>query len=426
MLSAVNYREEKLLEKPPFTSYDFGWLVLCIGMAIGSGIVFMPVQLGLKGLWVFLVAVILSYPAVYHLQSLLLRTLINSEGGGDYTGAVSYYLGKNWGVALGCVYFIMLLSGIVTYASTVAHDSASYLQTFGLIDRSLVNEWWYGLVVMTVLVAISSQGERLIFKVAGPMIMIKFGIVVVLALIMIPHWNFSNVVAFPEMGIFFRDVLLTLPFALSSIIFVQILSPMNVAFKSIERDWCVAAYRSIRVNRIAYVILVLAVLFFALSFSFSVSKNEAEIALKQNISALAIAAKVMPGAGIQVMSVMLNIFAIVSAFFGIYLGFHEALKGIVLNLLSRKFSLGANDTRRLAIALSVTIVAFLWGWLLGGFSTLLLIQVVGPIFGVATCLVPCYLVYKIDDLSHLRGKAACYVFAYGVLLIVSPFFKFLE
>ncbi|HGH5085697.1 TPA: transporter, partial [Salmonella enterica subsp. enterica serovar Minnesota] len=31
----------------PFTKYDFGWVLLCIGMAIGAGTVLMPVQIGL-------------------------------------------------------------------------------------------------------------------------------------------------------------------------------------------------------------------------------------------------------------------------------------------------------------------------------------------------------------------------------------------
>lgn len=33
----------------PFTMYDLGWVVLCIGAAIGSGIVFFPLQVGLGG-----------------------------------------------------------------------------------------------------------------------------------------------------------------------------------------------------------------------------------------------------------------------------------------------------------------------------------------------------------------------------------------
>lgn len=36
-------------KKIPFTKYDFGWVLLCIGMAIGAGTVLMPVQIGLSG-----------------------------------------------------------------------------------------------------------------------------------------------------------------------------------------------------------------------------------------------------------------------------------------------------------------------------------------------------------------------------------------
>ncbi len=36
-------------QKLPFTRYDFGWVLLCIGMAIGAGTVLMPVQIGFEG-----------------------------------------------------------------------------------------------------------------------------------------------------------------------------------------------------------------------------------------------------------------------------------------------------------------------------------------------------------------------------------------
>lgn len=59
------------------------------------------------------------------------------------------------------------------------------------------------------------------------------------------------------------------------------------------------------------------------------------LAYKQNITALALAAKVLPGSLIKIMTVLLNIFAILTAFLGIYLGFQDALKGIVRNIVSR-------------------------------------------------------------------------------------------
>ena len=54
-----------------FDSTDWGWVIMSIGMAIGAGIVFLPVQVGLSGLWVFLLSSAIGYPAMYLFQRLL-------------------------------------------------------------------------------------------------------------------------------------------------------------------------------------------------------------------------------------------------------------------------------------------------------------------------------------------------------------------
>lgn len=67
LLSGQDFMQHNTLskhnQKLPFTRYDFGWVLLCIGMAIGAGTVLMPVQIGLKGIWVFITAAIIAYPA---------------------------------------------------------------------------------------------------------------------------------------------------------------------------------------------------------------------------------------------------------------------------------------------------------------------------------------------------------------------------
>ena len=47
-----------------FDSTDIAWITMSIGMAIGAGIVFLPVQVGLMGLWVFLLSAVIGYPAM--------------------------------------------------------------------------------------------------------------------------------------------------------------------------------------------------------------------------------------------------------------------------------------------------------------------------------------------------------------------------
>ena len=52
--------ESEWREAIKFDSTDTGWVIMSIGMAIGAGIVFLPVQVGLMGLWVFLLSSIIG------------------------------------------------------------------------------------------------------------------------------------------------------------------------------------------------------------------------------------------------------------------------------------------------------------------------------------------------------------------------------
>lgn len=61
------------------------------------------------------------------------------------------------------------------------------------------------------------------------MVVVKVGIIIVFGFAMVPHWNFANINAFPEASVFFRDVLLTIPFCFFSAVFIQVLNPMNIA-----------------------------------------------------------------------------------------------------------------------------------------------------------------------------------------------------
>ena len=82
-----------------FDSTDWGWIIMSIGMAIGTGIVFLPVQVGLMGLWVFLLSAVIGYPAMYMFQRLFINTLATSPECKDYPSVITGYLGKKLGCA---------------------------------------------------------------------------------------------------------------------------------------------------------------------------------------------------------------------------------------------------------------------------------------------------------------------------------------
>ncbi|MEK6241515.1 MAG: hypothetical protein N1989_08825, partial [Escherichia coli] len=143
--------ESEWREAIKFDSTDTGWVSMSIGMAIGAGIVFLPVQVGLMGLWVFLLSSVIGYPAMYLFQRLFINTLAESPECKDYPSVISGYLGKNWGILLGALYFVMLVIWMFVYSTAITNDSASYLHTFGVTEGLLSDSPFYGLVLICIL-----------------------------------------------------------------------------------------------------------------------------------------------------------------------------------------------------------------------------------------------------------------------------------
>ncbi|AJI82683.1 TPA: amino acid permease [Yersinia enterocolitica] len=416
--------EREWQEAIKFDSTDFGWVIMSIGMAIGAGIVFLPVQVGLMGLWVFLLSSIIGYPAMYLFQRLFINTLAESPECKDYPSVISGYLGKNWGIVLGALYFIMLVIWMFVYSTAITNDSASYLQTFGVTEGLLSDNPFYGLVLICVLVAISSRGEKLLFKLSSFMVITKLLVVAALGISMVGMWHLYNVGMLPPVGLLIKNAIITLPFTLTSILFIQTLSPMVISYRAKEKSLEVARHKALRAMNIAFGILFCTVFFYAVSFTLAMGHDEAVKAYEQNISALAIAAKFFPGGWATVVSVILNIFAVMTAFFGVYLGFREATQGIVLNILRRIMPPENINERWVQNGIMVFAVLLAWGAIILNAPVLSFTSICSPIFGMVGCLIPAYLVYKVPALHKYKGLSLTVIIITGVLLCISPFLAF--
>ncbi|MFR8761610.1 MAG: hypothetical protein ACLVFT_02245, partial [Megasphaera lornae] len=378
-----------------FDSTDWGWVILSIGMAIGAGIVFLPVKVGLAGIWVFLLSSIIGYPAMYLFQRLFINTLVKSPRCEDYPGVIGNYLGKNWGFFLGILYFIMLIIWVFVYSTAINNDSASFLVTFGITKQSLAHNPLYGLAIICLLVALASRGEKVLFKISTFMVLTKLGVVAVLGILMVQHWNLANIGAFPDMAYLIRETIIMLPFTLTSILFLQSLSPMVISYRSHNTSIEVARYKSLRAMNIAFGILFVVVFFYAISFTLAMGHEQAVMAYDKNISALALAAKGIPGESVKIMSLILNIFAVVTAFFGVFLGFREACQGLTMNALKRVIAEDKISTRAVSFGILVFAVLMSWGAIILNAPVLSFTSICSPIFGLVGCLIPAYLVYQV-------------------------------
>lgn len=414
--------EAEWKEAVRFDSTDWGWIIMSIGMAIGAGIVFLPVQVGIVGIWVYLLAAAIGYPALYLFQRLFVNTLAVSPDCTDYPSVISHYLGKNWGIFLGAIYFVMIVISIFVYSTAITNDSASFLYSFNVTDSILSNNPFYGLGVICVLVAIAAQGEKILFKISTGLVLTKLCAILVLGLIMVNHWDVSNIPSLPTLKDALYQAFTMLPLTLTSILFIQTLSPMVISYRSHNKSIDVAWHKSLRAMNISFAVLFITIFFFAISFNLAMNQGQAIMAAEQNISALAIAAQEMDGDTVRILSLLLNIFSIMTAFFGVFLAFKESCQGIALNLLKRVYDEDRINRKAIAMGTLVFGVLVAWGAIILNIPVLRLLTWMGPIMGIIGCFIPTYLVYKLDFLARFRSPTLMFIVAAGVLLTISPFF----
>lgn len=407
-----------------FDSTDWGWIIMSIGMAIGAGIVFLPVQVGLMGLWVFLLSGIIGYPAMYMFQRLFINTLAESPECKDYPSVISGYLGKNWGMLLGGLYFIMLVIWVFVYSTAITNDSASFLQSFGITKALLSENPFYGLALICGLVALASRGENLLFKISTFMVLTKLGVVAVLGLLMVDKWDINNIGAIPATGDWLKDAVVMLPFTLTSILFIQSLSPMVISYRSREKSLAVARFKAMRAMNIAFGVLFVVVFFYAVSFTLAMGHDQAVRASEENISALAMVAQGMQGQTLKLLSLTLNIFAVMTAYFGVYLGFREACQGLTMNMLRRYMPEDRINKKLVGYGIMIFTILLSWGAIVLNAPVLSFTSICSPIFGLVGCLIPAYLVYQVPALHKYKGVSLYIIIITGLLLCVSPFLAF--
>ncbi|BDM63699.1 membrane protein [Shewanella sp. NFH-SH190041] len=411
-------------EATRFDSTDWGWIIMSIGMAIGAGIVFLPVQVGLMGLWVFLLSAVIGYPAMYMFQRLFINTLAESKKCQDYPSVISGYLGKNWGIFLGLLYFVMLVIWVFVYSTAITNDSASFLQSFGVTKTLLSENPFYGLVLICLLVALASRGENILFKISTLMVLTKLGVVALLGTMMIDKWDAANIGTIPATGDWIKDAIVMLPFTLTSILFIQSLSPMVISYRSREKSIEVARFKAMRAMNIAFGILFVVVFFYAVSFTLAMGHEQAVKASEENISALAMVAQGVPGNTLKLLSLTLNIFAVMTAYFGVYLGFREACQGITMNVLRRFLPENRINAKLVGYGIMIFTILLSWSAIVLNAPVLSFTSICSPIFGLVGCLIPAYLVYRVPMLHKYKGAGLYIIIATGLLLCISPFLAF--
>ena len=132
-----------------------------------------------------------------------------------------------------------------------------------------------------------------------------------------------------------------------------------------------------------------------------------------------------PGSWATIVGIVINIFAVVTSFFGVFLAFKEACRGLMMNLLERKFEAHKINTKLVDKFTTAFIILIAWGAVALNLPILSFTSICSPIFGIVGCLIPAYLVYQVPSLHKYKGTATNLIIVTGVLLCISPLLAFI-
>ncbi len=401
---------------------DWEWVLTCFGTAVGAGILFLPLKAAAGGIWPTLILTVIIFPVTYVAHRGVTRIVASCTQPTDIVGAVDQDLGHNVSFAVSVLYFLSIITICVSYATGMTNIVQSFMsEQMGMAEMPRVLLTFILLVLVTgVIVA----GENIMIRVTS---LITFPLIILLAVLslyMIPHWNmtiFSEPFSFSHT---LRNLLLLFPILVFAMNFSPVCSTLGAAYRGYYPHGDEAVRRSDGVIKWTSLILLIFVMFFVFSMVLSVTPDVLHYAKEKNVDMLTAISVSFDNPFLKNFAPIIAILAIVSSYFGHFVGTREGLIGIIVRLASWKTPEKSAALQTKKLTLIVTAVLMLGLWLLAVYNPPIL-KIIGalssPIIAIYAYLMPVILMRRVPRLIIYRSRLAGFVFIMGIVGIVGDF-----
>ncbi|MGW9550777.1 HAAAP family serine/threonine permease [Citricoccus zhacaiensis] len=389
---------------PAFTRwdrFDTSWTISLFGTAVGAGILFLPMNAGLGGLWPLLVATLLIGPMTYFAHRGLSRMVVASPNPDqDITGVVRDYFGETAGRVVMVLYFLAIYPIVLIYGVGITNT----------VDSLMVNQlgldpwprWLLAGILVLALSAVMLAGQQAMLVVTQWIVYPLIAVLFAVTLLLTPSWSFDGFGAVPAAGDFAWSLWLMIPVLVFSFNHSPAISQFSVALRTRYGDASVAKASS--VLRMTAVLLVVFTMGFVWSCVLALGPEGLQEAKDANLPVLSHLANVMGLPLIAWLGPAVAVTAIASSFFGHWMGAAEGAAGIIRTMVDRR---GRFSDRGVRIGVSVFLIVTTW---LAGVlnpSILSLIEsLAGPVIAVVLYLMPMYAIHKVPALARFRGTAS--------------------
>lgn len=378
------------------------WTLSLFGTAVGAGILFLPINLGINGLFSVIFLGLLAFPMTYFSHKSLCHFVLSSSlRGGNITDVAEEYFGKPSGQILTWLYFLSIYPILLIYAIGATNTIESYI--INQLGFDAPARWLLSLIVVLSMVAVILMDQDKVIKVTSAIVYPLITALFFVSIYFIPHWQLAPTMAtgFPlaDVGSFVKLLWTCIPVMIFSFNHSAIISSFS---KDQHEKFGDKAYKNAdNVLRVTSSILLIFVMFFVISCILSLTPEMLHEAKAQNISVISYMANQFNSPMLNVLGPLIAITAIVSSFFGHYLGAAEGLESIIKQE-SPSFGLTFTDKQ----IHNITLIFFtLTLWLCSYLnpSILSLIQVVsGPLTAIILFILPAYAFLRIEKLKPFK------------------------
>ncbi|WP_294927690.1 aromatic amino acid transport family protein [uncultured Paracoccus sp.] len=379
-----------------WTRNDTIWMLSLFGTAVGAGILFLPINAGIGGFWPLVAMTLLIGPMTYLSHRGLARFVCSgSRPDADITEVVAEHFGPRAGQFITVLYFLAIYPIVLIYGVGITNTVGSFMEN--QMGMAPPPRWILSGVLIAAMMVVMIAGERIMLVATQWLVYPLAAILVFLSLYLIPSWNLAAVRQFTPMGTALSTIWLTLPVLIFSFNHSPAISQFSVAMR---RDYGAdGPAKADRILRNTSAMLVGFVMLFVFSCVLSLTPEQLAEAKAQNLPVLSYLANAHGSSFVSIFGPLIAFAAIVSSFFGHYLGAAEGLKGILRGRTGR-VAAGPGLDRMIAVFIFLTT----WGVAVVNPSILGMIETLsGPVIAAILYLMPMYAIGKVPALAQYRG-----------------------
>lgn len=396
-IPAVTETQQKTLA---WTSQDTAWMATLFGTAVGAGILFLPINAGLKGFWPVVVMVILSYPMAYLAHRGLTRFVMSSaRPGSDLTEVVEEHFGKTAGLWITFFYFMAIYPFVLVYGVGLTNTINSFLvNQMGLapIPRVILS-----FILVMGMTAVVVAGEKPMLKVCEVLVFPLVAVLLFVSLYLVPSWNLSSLALIPAPGDFTVTMWISLPVLIFAYSFTPAVSFFALAQERDHGPNAEAKAQQILIR--ASALLVIFTMGFVVSCVLSLSPQNMAEAKTQNLPILSYIANQRGGSFIAYLGPVVAFLAITTSYFGHFIGTREGLNGLITKLARNSGK--TIDPKKLMLFSTVFIAVTTWIVATINPSILAIIESLGgPIVALILFIMPMYAVRTVPAMRRYSGQ----------------------